>query len=108
MYKMKGDKIMFYYLENKNNGHNKFYKISCYAFTDEETKKDNSIYVSLSWGRIGTLGQSQHKEFKSRGEAIIFAEEKLREKLERGYEFKKTTELREIANIPKANEIMIG
>ncbi len=98
---------MFYNLENKNNGHNKFYMISVYAFTDKKTGKDNNIYVSLQWGRIGTLGQSQHKEFKNRVEAIAFADEKLREKLNRGYEFKKEIKAyREIADIPKAAEIM--
>ena len=98
---------MFYNLENKNNGHNKFYMISVYAFTDKKTGKDNNIYVSLQWGRIGTLGQSQHKEFKNRGEAIAFAEEKLREKLNRGYEFKREIKVyREIIDIPKASEIM--
>ncbi|MBA7524452.1 hypothetical protein ES705_16590 [subsurface metagenome] len=98
---------MFYHLENKNNNHNKFYKISVYAFTDKKTGKDNNIYVSLQWGRIGTLGQSQHKEFKNRVEAIAFADEKLREKLNRGYEFKKEIKAyREIADIPKATEIM--
>lgn len=98
---------MFYHLENKNNNHNKFYMISVYAFTDKKTGKDNNVYVSLQWGRIGTLGQTQHKEFKNRGEAIAFADEKLRKKLNRGYEFKKEIkELREIADIPKAWEIM--
>ena len=98
---------MFYNLENKNNGHNKYYMISVYAFTDKKTGKDNNIYVSLQWGRIGTLGQSQHKEFKNRVEAIAFADEKLREKLNRGYEFKKEIKAyREIADIPKATEIM--
>jgi predicted DNA-binding WGR domain protein len=99
---------MFYYLVNTNNGHNKFYTIYLYAFTDKETSKDNSIYVSLQWGKIGTRGQAQHKEFKSRGEAITFAEDKVREKLKKGYEFKETEELREIADIPKANEELIG
>ena len=100
---------MFYNLENKNNGHNKFYMISVYTFTDKKTGKDNNIYVSLQWGRIGTLGQSQHKEFKNRREAIAFADEKLREKLNRGYEFKKENKVyREIIDIPKANEIMSG
>ena len=102
---------MFYSLENKNNGHNKFYMISVYAFTDKKTGEDN-IYVSLQWGRIGTVGQSQHKEFKSRGEALIFADEKLKEKLNRGYKFKKEVKevkvCREIVDIPKANEIIIG
>ena len=98
---------MFYSLENKNNGHNKFYMISVYAFTDRKTGKDNNIYVSLQWGRIGSLGQSQHKKFENRGEAIVFAEEKLKEKLNRGYEFKKETKVyREIVDIPKASEIM--
>ena len=99
---------MFYHLENTDNGHNKFYMISAYAFTDNKTGTDNSIYVSLQWGRIGTLGQAQHKEFKSRGEAIIFAEEKLNEKLGRGYEIKHTKESRLIVDIPKANEKIIG
>jgi len=81
--------------------------ISVYAFIDKKTGKDNNIYVSLQWGRIGTFGQSQHKEFKNRGEAIIFADKKLREKLNRGYEFKKEIKgFREIADIPKATEIM--
>ena len=98
---------MFYNLENKTNGHNKFYTISVYAFTDKKTGKDNNIYVSLQWGRIGTLGQSQHKEFKNRGEAITFADEKVKEKLNRGYEFKKENKVyRRIADIPKASEIM--
>ena len=79
---------MFYYLENKNNGHNKFYMISAYAFADKDTKKDNSICVSTQWGRIGTFGQTLHKEFKSRGKAIIFVEKKLKEKLNKGYEIK--------------------
>lgn len=99
---------MFYYLENTNNGHNKFYMIYLYAYTDKETGKDNRIYVSLQWGKIGTRGQAQHKEFKSIGEAITFAEDKVREKLKKGYEFKETEELREIADIPKANEELIG
>ncbi len=99
---------MFYYLENTNNEHNKFYMISAYAFTDKKTGKDNSIYVSLQWGRIGALGQAQHKEFKSRGEAIIFTEEKLNEKLGRGYEIKHTKESRLIVDIPKFNEKIIG
>ena len=99
---------MFYYLKNTNNGHNKFYMISAYVFIDKKTGKDNNIYVSLQWGKIGTLGQAQHKEFKSRGEAINFALEKLKEKLKKGYEIKETKELREIADIPKANEKLIG
>jgi len=99
---------MFYNLINTKNGHNKFYIISAYAYTDKETGKDNNIYVSLQWGRIGTSGQAQHKEFKSRGEAINFALEKLKEKLNKGYEVKKTKELRKIVDIPKANETIIG
>ena len=99
---------MFYNLINTKNGHNKFYTIYLYAFTDKETGKDNSIYVSLQWGKIGTRGQAQHKEFKSRGEAINFTEDKVGEKLKKGYEFKETEESRLIADIPKANEELIG
>jgi predicted DNA-binding WGR domain protein len=99
---------MFYNLVNTNNGHNKFYMISAYAFTDKETGRDNNIYVSLQWGKIGTQGKAQHKEFKSRREAINFGLEKLKEKLNKGYEIKETKELREIAGIPKANETIIG
>jgi len=99
---------MFYYLENTNNGHNKFYMISAYAYYDKEKGRDNNIYVSLQWGKIGNSGQAQHKEFKSRGEALDFALEKLKEKLNKGYEIKHTEESRLIADIPKANETIIG
>lgn len=99
---------MFYNLINTKNGHNKFYMIYIYAYADKETGKYNNIYVSLQWGKIGTQGQTQHKEFKSSGEAINFGLEKLKEKLNKGYEIKETEELREIADIPKANETMIG
>jgi len=59
-------------------------------------------------GQNRNARKAQHKEFKSRREAINFALEKLKEKLNKGYEIKETKELREIADIPKANETIIG
>jgi len=99
---------MFYNLINTKNGHNKFYMIYIYAYADKETGKYNNIYVSLQWGKIGTQGQTQHKEFKSSGEAINFGMQKLKVKLNKGYEIKETEDLREIADIPKENEKFIG
>jgi predicted DNA-binding WGR domain protein len=65
-------------LINLNDNHRKFYTVEVIA---------HSVY--LSWGRIGTKGQSKTEVFGSTWDASRFAADKVDAKLGRGYEFLK-------------------
>lgn len=53
-----------------------------YRITSDGTDR---ITVVVSWGRIGTTGDSDPKGFTSASSATRFAEDKVREKLRKGY-----------------------
>ena len=64
-------------LQNTTDGHHKEYRIDVGAY-DEAT-------VTVSWGRIGYVNQSQTREFLNGTYALEWAEEKLSEKIDGGY-----------------------
>jgi predicted DNA-binding WGR domain protein len=72
---------MVYELENTNDGHNKFYRINCYGFKDSKSNNWNKIFVTITFGKIGTMGRVIHKEFKNIWDAIEYADKKRNEKL---------------------------
>lgn len=65
-------------LVNKKFGHNKFWN----------AKLTNKTLV-VHYGKIGTEGVKQIKRFKSPGEAMVYMDKKLKEKLAKGYTAKK-------------------
>jgi predicted DNA-binding WGR domain protein len=71
--KYKTEQVLIQQEEN----HNKFWA----AVVDEKTFK-----ASIRWGRLGTKGQSQEKDFTTSWEAANFIDTKLREKRRKGYE----------------------
>jgi predicted DNA-binding WGR domain protein len=60
----------------RSGNHNKFWA----AWWDENTNQ-----VHVRWGRIGTKGQSQTKDFPSRWQATNFIDNKYNEKRRKGY-----------------------
>lgn len=68
----KGEKILIH----TGDIHNKFWAASW----DDKTNK-----VNVRWGRIGTKGQSQVKDFGGKVAAINFIDGKFREKCRKGY-----------------------
>lgn len=71
--KFKTEKILI----QQEDEHNKFWS----AVMDAKTFK-----VTIRWGRLGTKGQNQEKEFKSEWEAGRFIESKMSEKRRKGYQ----------------------
>lgn len=63
-------------LVQQRGEHNKFWA----AHWDDQANK-----VHVRWGRLGTKGQSQVKDFGSQGQAINFIENKFHEKRRKGY-----------------------
>jgi predicted DNA-binding WGR domain protein len=61
---------------NTKDNHNKFWSI---------TKATRGLSVIVRWGRIGTNGQSQVKEFITVTGANAFYAKKVAEKYEHGY-----------------------
>lgn len=61
-------------VEHTWGGHNKYWEVMVVGTT---------AYVQ--WGKIGTLGQTQQKEFSTVRLAVRFGEEKLAEKVGKGY-----------------------
>lgn len=77
------------HLENKQNGHYKFYEIWAGSYLDKQTGKANSAYVGCKFGRIGTLGRVVFRTFTGKyceGDAYSFFYKKAEEKLREGYE----------------------
>lgn len=66
------------YFEFKDNNSNKFW-----------TAEISGTSVNVSYGKIGTDGQKQVKEFSSKADAAKFLEKKINEKLREGYVEKK-------------------
>lgn len=48
--------------------------------------KIDGTKVIVSWGRIGTKGQEQVKDFNSSSQAMFFVNQKIQEKKKKGYE----------------------
>lgn len=97
---------MLYELENRSHGHSKFYHIWAGAFTDKETGQATSAFVGCKYGRIGTQGRTIFKDFTGKyckGEALIYAEQKVQEKLNRGYVFSNDKELAIIGGLNEPN-----
>jgi len=77
-----------YRLENKKEGHNKFYELWAGAYVDNKTGTTKSAFVGMRYGKIGTEGRVIFKEFKGktpRADANVFLDTKMNEKLGRGY-----------------------
>lgn len=71
--KFKQEKVVI----QQSGKHNKFWR-------SKHNETDNS--VTVSWGRLGTKGQSQVKQFDSEYSAINFIRGKISEKFRKGYE----------------------
>ena len=68
-------------LENHLANHDKFWEI-----TDKvQCDKSGGCTIVIEWGRIGTAGQRQEKRFLSRQFAEKFIQDKIQEKIGRGY-----------------------
>lgn len=84
-----------YELENRSNGHFKFYRIYGGVYVDQGTGKANEAFVGMRYGRIGTEGRQLFKTFTGRwckAEALRFLEAKVEEKLNRGYQLVSSSE----------------
>jgi predicted DNA-binding WGR domain protein len=68
-------RVTGYYLENTNPGHSKFYLV---------TVADNGV-LTLTWGRIGTNGQSKVQKFPSREDADTVGMRQVYAKAAKGY-----------------------
>ena len=68
-------------LENTTEGHNKYWK----AKIDDKN-------VDVNWGKIGTTGQFQQKNFKEGEEAYNFYMKMIRSKIKKGYVLKRVNE----------------
>jgi predicted DNA-binding WGR domain protein len=80
-----------YRLENRT-GHFKFYEIWAGAYVNTETDIADKAFVGTRWGKIGTEGQTKLIEFEGEGckaKAMLFVQNKIEEKLSRGYEITK-------------------
>lgn len=75
--------VLSVYLINNQDGHNKYW----YASTDGIHNK-----VVIRWGRLGTKGQEQTKEFSTEYAARGFISSKSRDKLNNGYKPSTKTE----------------
>jgi len=71
--------LAYVYLENKNEGHNKFYEITL-------TEHEGIYYVVLTtWGRIGAKGMSQEFKFDDKYSAMSNFKKHYNTRLDHGY-----------------------
>lgn len=70
-------------LEFKEGSSNKFYEVSIHPAGDQTPR--GSWIVRTKWGRIGNLGQMQEIPCASQTRAMITADDKVREKIKKGY-----------------------
>ena len=70
-------KFKTYYLEKSDRNSHDFYELII-----------DDLYVTGVYGRIGTKGRHFIKEFKSEEDIWRFSEEKIRQRIEKGYAFK--------------------
>jgi predicted DNA-binding WGR domain protein len=70
-----GSALNTVYLENRNDGHHKFYRIEW----------NGCLAVRTVWGRIGTEGRSKEERFEDDAALEAYVESTLRTRLRHGY-----------------------